>query len=57
MNGDSALDPRIALAAFLVQLGVVTVQQIRDAFRKDEDDDARLAAIMAQVDARIARRS
>lgn len=54
---DANIDPRIALAAMLVSLGITTVEKIRDLFAKDGHDDATLAALMEEVDARIARRS
>lgn len=50
------MDPRVELAAFLIQLGVTTVAQVRAVFAQDSDDDAVLAALMADLDRRIARR-
>lgn len=51
------MDPRIEMAAFLIQLGVTTIAKIREVFAGDGNDDATLDAIMKEVDARIARRS
>ncbi len=54
---DPLSDPRIMLAAFVVQLGITTVEKVREVFASDGHDDATLAAIMTEVDRRIARRS
>lgn len=44
------------LIALLINLGVVTVQKVRDALHMSADDDATLAAILAETDRRIAAR-
>ena len=54
---DPLLDPRIEYAAFLIQLGITTVKSVRDLFASEGHDDDTLAAIMSEVNARIARRS
>lgn len=51
------VDPRILLAEMLLSLGLATYHSIRAYFQKDVDDDAVLADLMTQLDARIARRS
>lgn len=47
----------IAMAGFLIRLGVVAVEKVREVFQKDVNDDAVLDQIMSDVNARIARRS
>jgi hypothetical protein len=50
-------DPRVMLALMLIELSVVTVEKVKGYFSQNTDDDALLAQIHAEVDARIARRS
>lgn len=50
------MDPRIELAAFLINLGLTTVTKVREVFASDGQDDEILAQIMSEVDSRIARR-
>ncbi len=47
----------IQTAAMLVQLGVTTIEKIATLFKSSVNDDAELAAIMTEVNTRIARRS
>lgn len=54
---DPLQDPRIMMAAFAIQLGITTVEKVKEVFAGDGHDDETLAAIMAEVDRRIARRS
>lgn len=51
-----ALNGQIALAAYLLQLGAVTYDAIRGFFSSEGHDDEKLAAIMLEVDQRLARR-
>lgn len=48
---------QIIFAQMLIALGVTTAEAIHDLFKKDGHDDETLAAIMAKVNSRIARRS
>jgi hypothetical protein len=50
------LSQQIQFAVFLISLGKATVEEVRDLFSRQGHDDEQLAAIMSQVDARIARR-
>lgn len=50
------MDPRIEMAAFLINLGITTVEKVKDVFASDGADDATLAAIMAEVNQRLLRR-
>ena len=50
-------DPRVMFGLMLLELGVVTVEKIKGYFTQNTDDDALLAQIHAECDARIARRS
>lgn len=50
------LDPRIVFAAFLVNLGLVTVEKIKEVFASEGHDPETLASIMAEVDQRLIRR-
>lgn len=47
----------IQLGAMLITLGKATIDEIHGFFTSQGHDDEALAAIMTQVDARIARRS
>lgn len=49
------LNAQIIFAAFLINLGKATVEEVRAAFQRDGHDDEKLAAIMADCDRRIAR--
>lgn len=51
------LSQQIQFAAFLIALGKATYEEVRDLFAKQGHDDEKLAAIMAEVDQRIARRA
>lgn len=51
------LQRQIEFAAFLIKLGLVTAEKLREAFASDGHDAERLAAIMAEVDQRLARRA
>jgi hypothetical protein len=51
----SITDPRIAVGLMLLELGVVTAEKIKGFFTQNTDDDALLAQIHAEADARIAR--
>lgn len=51
------IDPRILLAEMLIGLGITTYENVHAYFQKDLNDDAVLADLMTQLDARIARRS
>lgn len=50
------MDPRIETAAFLINLGLTTVQKVRELFASEGHDDETLDGIMAEVDRRLARR-
>lgn len=50
------MDPRILLAEMLIGLGITTYENIKNYFTQNSTDDAELAALLAEVDARIARR-
>lgn len=52
-----ALQPQIAMAHMLIELGVTTVEMVKGYFRSNVSDEEVLAGILAEVDARIARRS
>jgi hypothetical protein len=47
----------IQVAEFLIQLGVVTVEKVKEVFRGQGHDDEVLAQIDAELDRRLARRS
>jgi hypothetical protein len=47
----------INMASMLIQLGVTTFEAIQNLFASKGNDDAVLAAVMAEVTARITRRS
>lgn len=51
------LQRQIEFAAFLIQLGVVTAARVRSVFSEAGHDPETLAAIMAEVDQRLARRA
>lgn len=51
-----ALAGQIQLAAYLINLGKVTYDEIRGFFASDGHDDEALAKIMLEVDQRLARR-
>ncbi len=51
------LDQEITVALMLIRLGKATYDEIRTYFAGQIDDDAKLAEIMTEVDARLARRS
>lgn len=51
------MDPRIEMAAFLINLGIVSVQKVKELFAGEGHDEEILAQIMAEVDQRLARRS
>jgi len=50
------MDPRIMLAAFLINLGLTTVAKVKEVFASEGHDDETLTAIMAEVDQRLIRR-
>ena len=50
-------DPRILFGLMLLDLGIVTAAKIKGYFTQNTDDDALLAQIHAECDARLARRS
>jgi hypothetical protein len=50
------IDPRILLAEMLIGLGLTTVETVKHYFTQNSDDDAELAKILSEVDARLARR-
>jgi hypothetical protein len=50
------MDPRIEMAAFLINLGLTTVQKVKEIFASEGHDDEVLAVIMAEVDQRLKRR-
>ena len=52
----SELQQQAMFAAFLINLGLTTVEQVRALFAHDGHDEETLANIMVQVDARLARR-
>jgi hypothetical protein len=54
-NISSLGDPRVMLALMLIELGVTTVEKVKGYFTQNTDDDALLAKIHAEADARIAR--
>jgi hypothetical protein len=47
----------LQMAAFLINLGLVTVDKIKAYFAGAGHDDETLAAILTEVDARIAART
>lgn len=49
-------DPRILLAEMLIGLGITTYESIKSYFSQNSDDDAELAALISEVDSRLARR-
>lgn len=51
------IDPRILLAEMLVGLGIATWESIKGYFTQNTSDDEELAKLLAECDARIARRS
>ena len=58
MNGDLAnVDPRVALAVLAASATAEAVKKIWTLIHQNKDDDAALAAALADLDARIARRS
>lgn len=50
------LNAQIAVASMLIQLGLSTVDKIKGFFQSEGHDDEKLAAIMLEVDQRLARR-
>ncbi len=48
---------QVEYAAFLIRLGVTTVEKVRAIFAEDGHDDEALAAILVEVDRRLARRA
>lgn len=50
------MDPRIEMAAFLINLGITTAEKVKELFASEGHDDETLAAIMAEVDQRLTRR-
>ena len=50
-------DPRILLAEMLIGIGLTTYERVKAYFTQNSDDDADLAALLAELDRRIARRS
>lgn len=50
------LQAEIATAAMLINLGVVTVEKVKGFFSSQGHDEEALAAIMLEVDQRLARR-
>lgn len=53
---DAMPDPRLVVVEVLLSLGLTTVTAIKDYFTQNSTDDAELAALLAEVDTRIARR-
>lgn len=53
MNGE--LDPQVLFALTLVSLGVTTVQKITELWRRAGVDEAILAKIQTEADARLAQ--
>lgn len=51
------LTGEIQTASMLIALGLTTVEKIKALFASDGHDEDTLAAIMLEVDTRIARRS
>lgn len=54
--GDVTVDPRIVLAEMLIGMGISTYENVKAYFSQNSDDDAELAKLLAEVDARLARR-
>ncbi len=50
------MDPRIVFAAFLINLGLTTVEKIKELFASEGHDQETLDGIMAEVDQRLLRR-
>ena len=50
------VDPRIEMAAFLINLGLTTVEKVKEIFASEGHDDIVLAAILAEVNQRLIRR-
>lgn len=53
---EAAMDPRVLLISTLVGLGITTVEKIHELWTRTGTDDATLDAVIAEAQARIARR-
>lgn len=53
----ATLQAEIATAGMLINLGLTTAEKVKELFASQGHDEATLADIMSQVDARISRRS
>lgn len=51
-----AADPRILLAEMLISLGLTTYGAVKNYLSQNSNDDAELASLLTQVDARLAAR-
>ncbi len=51
------MDPRVMLAMTLIDLGLTTVQKLRETWATHGLSDDTLDAILGEVDRRLARRS
>ena len=51
------IQAQIQTGIMLVNLGLTTVEKLKELFTKDGHDDETLAQIMSEVDRRIERRS
>lgn len=54
---DAQIDPRLALVAIAVGATTQLAEKLLGVIHQNADDDAELAALVAESDARIARRT